>query len=34
MVKFCPQCGSEIADGNKFCSKCGARLDERCLMVC
>ena len=29
MVKFCPQCGSKIADGNKFCSKCGARLDER-----
>ena len=22
----CPKCGKELADGTKFCSKCGASL--------
>ncbi|MBQ6129982.1 MAG: DUF3160 domain-containing protein [Lachnospiraceae bacterium] len=25
---FCPKCGSEIPDGGKFCSVCGAKLEE------
>lgn len=25
---FCEQCGSEVKSGAKFCTKCGARLDQ------
>ena len=25
---FCNQCGSEVKSGAKFCTKCGARLDQ------
>ena len=25
---FCPNCGGEIADGMKFCAKCGAKLQS------
>jgi len=24
----CPSCGNECLDGDKFCSKCGARLEQ------
>jgi hypothetical protein len=26
---YCPQCGSEIIEGSKFCTTCGARLDAK-----
>ncbi len=25
---YCPQCGSEIIEGSKFCTSCGATLDQ------
>ena len=25
---FCKQCGKEIQDGTKYCSSCGAKVDE------
>jgi len=29
---FCPNCGTEIIEGSKFCSSCGAKIDdEKCL---
>ena len=26
--EYCPQCGNEIVTGSKFCTTCGARLDQ------
>lgn len=27
-AKKCPKCGSEVKDGQRFCSECGEKLDE------
>ena len=27
-MAFCPKCGKEIAEGDKFCTSCGASLSE------
>ncbi len=27
MVRFCPNCGTKVEPGNKFCGSCGNRLD-------
>ena len=28
MAKFCPKCGTDIAENIKFCPKCGARTNK------
>lgn len=28
MTKFCPNCGAEIKEGNKFCAGCGMNVDN------
>lgn len=28
MTKFCPNCGNEIKEGNKFCAGCGMNLEN------
>ena len=28
MLKFCINCGAEIAEGKKFCTNCGAKAEE------
>ena len=27
-MKFCTNCGAEIADESKFCSNCGMKMEE------
>ena len=28
VMKFCPQCGSALKEGSKFCASCGFRVDQ------
>ena len=30
---FCPNCGKQISDGCKFCSYCGASLEEKANII-
>lgn len=28
---FCPYCGAQLADGAKFCDKCGKAIDSEAI---